>query len=67
MMKATEAIYVALLDEGMEVWRPVEAFHERDSIYRISDAESPDDEIWEFPPGSWSSVSGESCPKDRVS
>jgi hypothetical protein len=45
-------IYVALREEGVDVWRPVEASHEGESIYRIDDAPTPDSEAWEFPPGS---------------
>jgi hypothetical protein len=45
-------IYVALKDEGVDVWRPVEATHEGESIYRIADAATPETEAWEFPPGS---------------
>lgn len=48
----TETIYVALLDEGVDVWRPVEAEPCGAGRFRIvstnSDAE---DEKWEFPPG----------------
>jgi hypothetical protein len=45
-------IYVALKDEGVDVWRPLEASDEGGSIYRISEAPMPDSETWEFPPGS---------------
>lgn len=31
----TTQIYIALLDEGTPVWRPVRAAHLRDDIYRI--------------------------------
>jgi hypothetical protein len=31
----TSQIYVSLLDEGTDVWRPVAAEHIRDDIYRI--------------------------------
>jgi hypothetical protein len=45
-------IYVALRDEGVDVWRSVEATDEGEFIYRINDASTPDTEAWEFPPGS---------------
>jgi hypothetical protein len=46
-------IYVALLDEGTDVWRPVEAEELRDGLFRIiSENSRPDDERWEFSPGS---------------
>src|SRR5258707_6631795 len=58
-----ETIYVALLEEGVDVWRPVAAHREGDSIYRITSMPSPDDETWQFPPGSlvsceWRELSG---------
>lgn len=42
-------IYVALLNEGTSVWRPVKAHHILDNIYLITGQNSnPDDEHWEF-------------------
>lgn len=42
-------IYVELLDEGTLVWRPVEAIHLRDDLYRIAeDNAQPDGEHWAF-------------------
>ncbi|HEY8667185.1 MAG TPA: hypothetical protein VIL86_10985 [Tepidisphaeraceae bacterium] len=49
-----DEIYVALLDEGVDVWRPVPAKKVGGSTYTIlqpSDYD-PDDEKWQFPPGS---------------
>jgi hypothetical protein len=45
-------IYVALLDEGVDVWRPVEAEHLHDDVYLIV-SQSYDREIerWQFEPG----------------
>jgi hypothetical protein len=51
-MRGMATIYVALKDEGVDVWRPVEASDEGGGIYRISEAPMPDSETWEFPPGS---------------
>ena len=53
-MPASEAseIYVALLDEPVTVWRPVQAELVHDGVYRI--VEQPYDrnvERWEFEPG----------------
>lgn len=46
-------IYVALLDEGVDVWRPVEAEELHDSVFRIiSENPNPEDEHWEFSPQS---------------
>lgn len=45
-------IFVALLDEGVDVWRPVEATHEGDDRYRIvSKNQDPEDERWAFKSG----------------
>ena len=44
-------IYVALLDEGADVWRPVKAEVRGEGCYRIT-GEQPDDEEWRFKPGS---------------
>jgi hypothetical protein len=47
----TQTIYVELLDEGVDVWRPVEATVEADGAFRLPD-HAPRDEAWRFPPGS---------------
>jgi hypothetical protein len=45
-------IYVYLLDEGTDVWRPVQALQLDDGSFRIPpNALVPDGEIWEFNPG----------------
>ncbi len=45
-------IYVALLDEGVDVWRPVEADHLHDDIYLIvSQPYDRETERWQFEPG----------------
>jgi len=44
-------IYVYLLDEGTDVWRPASADHIRDDIYRITGTPPNDTERWEFLPG----------------
>lgn len=46
----TQTIYVALLDEGTDVWRPVQAEQVKGNAYRILDS-MPEDESWEFPSG----------------
>ena len=51
-MSNTVNIYVSLLDEGVDVWRPVQAEHLHDNVYRITT--QPYDrttESWEFEPG----------------
>ena len=48
----TVQIYVRLLDEGTEVWRPVNATFEGAAKYRIvSENPDPEDERWEFSTG----------------
>ena len=48
----TVTIYVYLLDEGTDSWRPVDAEHLGDDRYRIMDTNAdPDDEHWEFQSG----------------
>ena len=45
-------IYVALLDEGTDVWRPVKARCLSRNVYRILDQSYDSvDETWEFKPG----------------
>ena len=44
------AIYMPLLDEGVETWRPVDATPLSGDTYRV-DSALPDDEEWAFPPG----------------
>jgi hypothetical protein len=45
-------VYVRLLDEGTDVWRPVPATQQADGTFRISEPEDYDaeNETWEFPP-----------------
>lgn len=45
-------VYVKLLNEGVDVWRPVKAEKVEENIYRLSERIIPDGEEWEFPPGS---------------
>jgi hypothetical protein len=49
-----EEIYVRLLEEGTEVYRPVPATHVGSSVYLIDPRAlyNRADEMWEFPPGS---------------
>src|SRR4051794_19142327 len=50
----TEQIYMYLEDEGVKVWRPVPAWKVGPQTYivlRPGDYD-PDDEHWQFPPGS---------------
>jgi hypothetical protein len=51
---ATKTIYVELLDEGVDVWRPVEAEPLGDDRYRLlaKPDYDPELEAWAFLPGS---------------
>ena len=49
----TQEIYIYLLNEGTDAWRPVDAIVLGEGIYEIPrDAIVPEDEDWEFLPGS---------------
>lgn len=50
-MTDAQTIYVELLDEGVTVYRPVEAMRDRDGFFRLPDS-VPADEVWLFEPGS---------------
>lgn len=52
LTKAAEpsVVYVALLGDGVEAWRPVSASPQPNGTFRLAD-EKPDDERWAFPPG----------------
>jgi hypothetical protein len=43
-------VYVSLLDEGTEVWRPVSATRDGDVFLILGPM--PEEERWQFPPGS---------------
>jgi hypothetical protein len=43
-------IYMPLMNEGVEVWRPVEAEPLGGEMYRITGAQPPEEE-WAFAPG----------------
>jgi hypothetical protein len=45
-------IYVLLLDEGIDVWRPVRAIEVRPATFKIIELESPEvGETWQFHEG----------------
>jgi hypothetical protein len=51
---STATVYVELLDEGVPVWRPVQAEELGDGRYRLlpTDDYDPEIETWAFLPGS---------------
>lgn len=44
-------IYIQLMGEDVDAWRPVEAEEERDGVFRLPDR-APEGEVWEFEPNS---------------
>jgi len=50
----TKTLYVRLLNEGVEVYRPTQAVPVGDGIYKLLPTPDydPTDEEWEFTPGS---------------
>jgi hypothetical protein len=50
-VSGVKKLYVRLLDEGVDVWRPVRGVHLSDDVYRIV-SEPMEGEQWEFPSGS---------------
>ena len=55
-------IYMPLLNEGVDVWRPVEATPVTNDTYRV-EGEMEEDEEWAFAPGTvvrceWTTFSG---------
>lgn len=49
----SDQIYVALMDEGVNVWRPAPALRLQDDTYVVlrPDDYDPSLEKWQFPPG----------------
>jgi hypothetical protein len=51
-MSCAKQIYVSLLGEGVDVWRPVQAEHLGGNVYRIvAQTYQRETESWEFEPG----------------
>ena len=49
-MEYPATVFVALLDEGTAVWRPVAAEPVSSGVFRLTGS-VPDGESWEFQPG----------------
>jgi hypothetical protein len=64
----SDTIYIALLDEGVEVWRPAPAWKIGANVYIVlrPDDYDPDDERWEFPPGSTVLVEARQTSKGKL-
>ncbi len=51
-MSESETVYIKVLNERTEVWRPVECINQDDFIFLIpNDTKVPDTETWQFQPG----------------
>jgi hypothetical protein len=48
-MDETCTVYVSLLEEGVDVWRPVKAIRLSENVCRLC-GPVPEDEIWQFQP-----------------
>lgn len=48
----TATVYVKLLDEGTDVWRPVVAEKVAEGLFRLVGKRDDSDEVWEFDTGS---------------
>jgi hypothetical protein len=53
MVTQRSVIYIQLLDEGVDVWRPTEGEMVAEMVFKVLPTENydPEDEHWEFPPG----------------
>ena len=66
-MSKRDTIYVALLDEGIDVWRPVEAQRLLPDTWLIVDQDyDPGTERWEFEPGTAVSCRREHCDARQI-
>ena len=54
ILDMTEIIYIPLLEEGTSVSRPTKGLALGNNVFEVLPTEKydPEDEIWEFPPGS---------------
>lgn len=51
-MADTRTVYVKLMNEPADAWRPVIARHVADHVYELPQTRPDPGEVWEFPPGS---------------
>jgi hypothetical protein len=61
-------IYIQLLEEGTKVYRPVPAIEVSNNIYEVQGFEiyDPEDEVWEFPPGTYVLVEEQNLDGENV-
>jgi hypothetical protein len=55
VIKMKRIIYIQLLNEGSVAYRPVSSLEIEKNIFRVDGSEiyNPEDEEWEFPPGTY--------------
>jgi len=55
VIKMKRIIYIQLLNEGSVAYRPVSSHEIGKNIFRVDGSEiyNPEDEEWEFPPGTY--------------
>jgi len=46
-----DTVYVRLVNEPVDVWRPVAAESLSENVFRLLEGSIPDDEAWAFEPG----------------
>jgi hypothetical protein len=63
-----KTIYIKLLEEGTKVYKPVPAIKIENNIYKVQGFQlyDPEDEVWEFLPGSYVIVEEQSLNGDSV-
>jgi hypothetical protein len=51
--KTTVKVYVELLEEGTDTWRPTQAIPLENNLYKLLPTPdyNPEDEVWQFLPG----------------
>jgi hypothetical protein len=59
-------VYVRLLKEGTDVYRPVSAEQMTSEVFVLSSQEVPRDEVWEFSPGTRVKVVMKELSEERV-
>ncbi|HEY4196658.1 MAG TPA: hypothetical protein VGM63_14040 [Mucilaginibacter sp.] len=63
-----KTIYIKLLDEGVDVYRPVPAVEIEDNTFEIMghDIYDPENEVWEFSPGTFVAVEKHNLNKEMA-
>ncbi len=59
-------VYVRLLEEGTDVYRPVSAEQISSEVFLLSRQEVPGDEMWEYSPGTRVKVAMKTLSEGRV-